>query len=135
MSKALDAIKKQSLEIQYETWEVFWGTVVECSDILKELDPNHRRLWLSELIQDLYREQKGKCGICGRKVEWGDHHVDHIIPFCYGGGNEPANLQIAHPHCNRSKRKEVDPWDLLRYLEGRYLNLRPSNSLVQNGIR
>jgi hypothetical protein len=134
MSTELDAIKERSQEIQHATWEIFWGTVVECSAILNEIDPNRRRLWLAELVQDLHREQDGRCGICHGPVELGAHHIDHKIPFCYGGGNEPANLQIAHPDCNRRKRKEVDPWDLLRYLEGRYLNLRRPPSWAQNGV-
>jgi hypothetical protein len=132
MSRELDAIKKQSQEIERATWEVFWGTVSECSDILNEIDPNRRRLWLAGLIQDLHRKQGGLCGLCGESVELGAHHVDHVIPFSYGGGNEPANLQIAHPDCNRTKRTEVNPWDLLRYLEGRYLNLAPAYKLAQN---
>ena len=34
-----------------------------------------------------------------------------------------ASIQIAHLSCNRQKGHQVDPMDLLRYLEGRYLNL------------
>jgi 5-methylcytosine-specific restriction endonuclease McrA len=51
-----------------------------------------------------------------------DVDVDHKIPFCYGGGHERTNLQLAHPSCNRSRRSSVDPRDLLRYLEDRYMN-------------
>ena len=123
MSKVLNAIKERAQGIEGATWESFWGTVAECSYILKEIAPNRRRPWLAEVIQDLHYKQGGRCGLCGLRVELGTHHIDHVIPFCYGGGNEPANLQIAHSDCNRSKRKEVNPWDLLRYLEGRYLNL------------
>jgi 5-methylcytosine-specific restriction endonuclease McrA len=73
-----------------------------------------------------YRDRRigGRCVLCGELIspsEW--EVVDHRIPFCYGGGNEPANLQIAHLYCNRQKGYQVDPMDLLRYLEGRYLNL------------
>jgi len=135
MSNVLNAIKEQSQEIQHASWEIFWGTVAECSDILNEIAPNRRRPWLAEVIQDLHRKQDGRCGLCGGSVELGAHHIDHVIPFCYGGGNEPANLQIAHPDCNLSKRKQVNPWDLLRYLEGRYLNLPSVSSLAQNGLR
>lgn len=122
MSKELDDIKGYSQEIECATWNEFWGNVAECSDILKQIDPNRRRPWLAGVIQDLHRNQGGVCALCGEPVELGAHHVDHVIPFSYGGGNEPANLQITCPDCNRKKRNKVDPWDLLRYLEGKYQN-------------
>jgi hypothetical protein len=53
--------------------------------------------------------------------------VDHKIPFCYGGGNERGNIQLAHSACNRLKRAEVNPHDLLAYLEDQYMNLLPAN--------
>jgi 5-methylcytosine-specific restriction endonuclease McrA len=51
-----------------------------------------------------------------------DVDVDHKIPFCYGGGHERTNLQLAHASCNRSRQSSVAPRDLLRYLESRYMN-------------
>jgi hypothetical protein len=59
--------------------------------------------------------------LCGELVSPSEWEVDHRIPFCYGGGNEPANLQIAYLYCNRQKGHQVDPMDLLRSFEGRYL--------------
>lgn len=51
------------------------------------------------------------------------YEVDHIIPFKYGGGNERTNIQLARPPCNLQKGSTVDPHDLLKYLEDRYMNL------------
>ena len=104
-------------------WQFFWGTVVECSSILNEIEPGRRRPWLAVVIQELHQAQGGLCALCGGPVFPSEWEIDHRVPFCYGGGNEPTNLQIAHPSCNRRKGHQVDPMDLLRYLEGRYLNL------------
>lgn len=104
----------------------FWATVVESSEILKEVAPNSRRAWLVHVIKELYDEQNGVCPLRGDPLTYGHHHVDHKIPFCYGGGNERGNLQLVHPECNNHKRNQVGPHDLLRYLEDRAMNLPPS---------
>ena len=101
----------------------FWTTVVEGSEILKEIAPNHRKVWLADVIKELYHEQKGLCALCDDALVLGGHHVDHKIPFRYGGGNERGNIQLVHPECNNRKRDQVDPHDLLRYLEDRHMNL------------
>ena len=123
MSERLDRLRDIAAELEQATWQDFWGTVVECSAILKEIEPGRRRPWLAVVIQELHQAQDGRCALCGDPVSPSEWEIDHRIPFCYGGGNEPANIQIAHLYCNRQKGHQVDPMDLLRYLEGRYLNL------------
>jgi 5-methylcytosine-specific restriction endonuclease McrA len=123
VNEHLDRLRDSVAELQLATWQYFWGTVVECSAILKEIEPSRRRPWLAVVIQELHQAQGGRCALCGDPVSPSEWEIDHRIPFCYGGGNEPANVQIAHLSCNRQKGHQVDPMDLLRYLEGRYLNL------------
>ena len=102
----------------------FWTSVVECSELLQEIAlTRSRKLWLVGVLLELHRDQNGLCALCDESLVLGEHEVDHIIPFCYGGGNERANIQLAHPKCNKSKGKQVDPKDLLRYLQDRYMNL------------
>lgn len=124
MSRQLDSLRVRAQEIERATWQFFWGMVVECSSILKEIEPSRRRPWLAVVVQERHQAQGGLCALCSEPVSPSEWEVDHHIPFCYGGGNEPGNLQIAHLTCNRRKGRQVDPMDLLRYLEGRYLNLR-----------
>lgn len=38
-------------------------------------------------------------------------------------GNEPSNLQLLHGQCNLTKGKKCEEDDLIRYLQGRVLNL------------
>ena len=119
-SRALADKARQQADTAYHE---FWATVVECSEILKEIAPNNRRAWLADVIRELYHEQQGSCALCGNALVLGGHHVDHRIPFRYGGGNERGNIQLVHPDCNNRKRDQVDPHDLLRYLEDRHMNL------------
>lgn len=45
----------------------------------------------------------GVCGICGLPVDPVDFHVDHVIALARGGEHSYANVQTAHPRCNKSK--------------------------------
>ncbi len=116
-------LRKRAKRLRDLTYHDFWTLVVECSSILQEIAPTRRRLWLQSVIQELYEAQDGKCAISGEPLEQKDYEVDHIIPLVYGGGNERSNLQLVKRQYNRVKGKQVDPIDLLYYLEDRYMNL------------
>lgn len=50
------------------------------------------------------------CHICNRKVgEGAPFHLDHVIPLSKGGPTTMANLKLAHPRCNLSKRDRINP--------------------------
>ena len=51
----------------------------------------------------LWKRDKGVCAICGQEVEFIEMDIDHITPRSQGGGNDPANLRVAHSWCNRSR--------------------------------
>jgi 5-methylcytosine-specific restriction endonuclease McrA len=46
-----------------------------------------------------------------------DYHIDHIVPICSGGTNDPSNIQLACPACNRAKGGQ-DPVDFARGVLG-----------------
>lgn len=119
----LEDIRKRARALEQQSFTELWTLVVETSSVLCEIDPPRRKAWLVEVIQEMKVVQGGLCALCNRPFGEEVVEVDHVIPFCYGGGNERANIQIAHRSCNRSKRNSVDPHDLLRYLEDRYMNL------------
>lgn len=105
-----------------EQWNEFWDIAEECSAILKEIAPIDRRPWLVHVIEEIHLSQNGVCPLCSHMVELGQHHVDHLVPVKFGGGNERANLQVVHPGCNRKKGIATNAWDLIRALEDRYMN-------------
>lgn len=51
----------------------------------------------------VWRRDEGVCGICGKPADPLDFHVDHVVPLALGGAHSYANVQVAHPFCNRSK--------------------------------
>jgi 5-methylcytosine-specific restriction endonuclease McrA len=55
----------------------------------------------------MYERDNGRCGLCGKKVEYMDMDVDHVVPASKGGANVWSNLQISHIRCNRSKGNRV----------------------------
>lgn len=53
-------------------------------------------------IEALRAEQNGLCRYCCADLAH-EFHVDHRMPIALGGSNEPRNLQLLCPDCNRSK--------------------------------
>jgi hypothetical protein len=95
--------------------------------IIHDLDPIQRqRMWPADLIQYIVERQNWKCPACGKDIpplsERG-HHVDHIVPWSLGGGNEPANIQVLHINCNLLKGQRYDLDTLINYLRGRLFNI------------
>ena len=115
-------LEQRANKLREQSFYQLFESVVECSELLQQINPSRRRPWLASVIEEMFEVQDGLCGICNKPMNFGEHEVDHVIPVCYGGGNERGNLQLAHTKCNRMKRTEVDPHDLLRYLEDRYMN-------------
>jgi 5-methylcytosine-specific restriction endonuclease McrA len=117
-----ELIKADSQAIKDATFREFWAEVVECSNLVKQIRTPKRRFWLAEVVQELYEQQNGRCGLSGEPLE-PNFEVDHIIPFSYGGGNERNNLRLVNRGPNRSRgNRGTDPRDLLRYLEDAYMN-------------
>lgn len=118
----VNEIQQRAQRLNQASFNDLWSLVAESASILRETSPNQRRMWLTSVVEDMRQEQGGDCALCLAPLRHNEGHVDHIIPFCYGGGNERTNIQLAHASCNRSKGAEVSPKDLLRYLESRYKN-------------
>lgn len=53
-----------------------------------------------EVRNFVWRRDEGRCVLCGSED---DLQFDHVIPFCRGGGNDAANIQILCGACNREK--------------------------------
>lgn len=122
MVDRFEDLRKRSEHLKGQSFREFWSSVVECSDLIKEIDPTKRQPWIADVIQEMYEQQDGKCGLTGEMLE-PNFEVDHIVPVSYGGGNERKNLRLLNRSANRSRgNRGVSPQDLLRYLEDRYMN-------------
>lgn len=71
-------------------------------------DPEVTDQWTE--LQAAFERAGGKCQICGDPVDLDlqtpkrlKATLDHIVPVSRGGGDERANLQLAHFGCNSRK--------------------------------
>lgn len=51
----------------------------------------------------IYANGNGRCGICGKPIDFKNMTVDHKISISQGGTDDIENLQPAHLWCNRIK--------------------------------
>lgn len=65
---------------------------------VKPLPPNWRRLRAAILDRDGHQCRLGYDCCTGHATD-----VDHVVPACQGGGDEPSNLVAACRACHRSK--------------------------------
>jgi 5-methylcytosine-specific restriction endonuclease McrA len=98
-------------------------------DLLREVQPISRTTaWPIEVIIHIAEQQKWRCPApeCPYdelRLDTQTHHVDHIIPWSMGGGNETANIQIMHATCNLRKGARANVDDVILYLQGRLRNI------------
>lgn len=51
-----------------------------------------------------YDTQRATCHYCPSSIAHGRFHVDHYVPLAKGGSNEPSNMVLACPECNKAKK-------------------------------
>lgn len=56
----------------------------------------------------VFERDNGICGICCKPATRDKFDVDHVIPLARGGKHSYANVQTAHPICNRRKGVKID---------------------------
>ena len=100
-----------------------------CARRQQDADAEHvRRLKANSNIHDaislqmLVKRDKGKCWICGKKIDYSDHKVredgtfiagknypsiDHVVALSVGGTHTWNNVRLAHMKCNTAKSNKV----------------------------
>lgn len=89
---------------------------------------------------EIFKRDDFTCKYCGRKSPEVVLEVDHIVPRCEGGSNDPINLITACWDCNRGKAgiplNEVvtaeDPHDRAVVLLERERQLREYNAVLES---
>ena len=56
------------------------------------------------LQEKIYKAYDGRCAYCGRRIEYEDMQVDHLIPQRNGGTDSFDNLMPSCRLCNHYKR-------------------------------
>ena len=81
-----------------------------------------------------------RCWLCGNDVDpaaprgssWAGS-VDHVVPRARGGGNDPANLRLAHRSCNSRRGSRLPELDWPR--EVPVVDHAPVWSVVRRALR
>ena len=45
-------ILARAQRLERDSYHDFWTSVVECSEILRAIDPNQRKLWLAKVLEE-----------------------------------------------------------------------------------
>ena len=65
-------------------------------------DPRTGLVFTKDDVRRIYAAQRGKCACC--KTVLGDiFERDHIVSISQGGTNDPSNIQLLCPPCNKRK--------------------------------
>jgi hypothetical protein len=56
---------------------------------------------------DIFARDEFTCRYCGRQSDKVIMHIDHVIPVCEGGTNDPENLVTACADCNLGKSSKL----------------------------
>lgn len=69
-----------------------------------------RKMIPQSVKEELYKKQNGLCAACGQPLgdQWGNIHVDHIIPWVLVGDELKDNYQDLCETCNRCKSSKTD---------------------------
>lgn len=68
----------------------------------------------------IYDKFHGACMYCGKKLEYNDFEVEHIIPKSKGGGSRISNLGVACKQCN-SKKKDKTVEEFKDYISNKII--------------
>lgn len=63
---------------------------------------------LAKTLCSLWKEQRGKCVLTGRRLDRYNAEVDHVVPLSKGGLNTRSNLRWLHKDVNQAKRSLSD---------------------------
>lgn len=60
------------------------------------------------VASEVFARDAGVCGICSQPVDPARYEIDHVVPLARGGEHTYANVQVAHPTCNRHKGARME---------------------------
>ena len=80
----------------YQARRFFWMRAIKLSGVT------------AESLASLWKSQRGRCGISGRRLTRDNAQIDHIVPRAKGGDDRLSNLRWACAEANIAKRDMTD---------------------------
>ena len=81
---------------------------------IKSIHPARDTAAMKRLLPSLHDDQQGACADCLCRLRIDQAHVDHIVPFAWGGEETAANLRAVCPDCNsrrgHAKKEMICAW-------------------------
>ena len=65
-------LKNEAKRQEKTSYYGVFSEVSECANLLNSLDPQKRKPWLADVLNEMYVEQNGICPECGLKMSHGD---------------------------------------------------------------
>lgn len=76
-----------------------------------------QRCFTTSQRKEIYKNSKGICQMCGKKVSFRKFHADHIIPWAKNGSTSITNGQCLCAKCNLKKSdKYTDDRSFTKYI-------------------
>jgi hypothetical protein len=97
-----------------------------CSRTCKSLDHTFKNRPKTRPVntarrQDIWLRDQGRCYICQKQVDRFNFELDHLLPISRGGSSDPSNLAVSCRFCNRSRGNTIEPVQLKKLYELRFL--------------
>ena len=90
-----------------DSWQ-FEGEIIQRTDIPVRTDiAASKPIPYKTMRRKLYRDQGGKCNLCGVNFDEWNLEIDHIHPRSKGGIDNIENRQLLCGHCNRIKSNKT----------------------------
>ena len=83
----------------YYARRFFWGRSMKLRGTVRASATDLARLW---------KCQRGRCALTGRRLTRENAHLDHIVPIALGGGHQSSNLRWLCHEANLAKRALTD---------------------------
>lgn len=109
MERALEQIKKAPgkcksyYPVDTSVTEIMVASEPEKITSVEIKKKTKRKQYTTEQRKIIYQKANGRCQLCGRKIEYEDMTLDHIVPLSWGGADEMENLQCTCFPCNKFK--------------------------------
>lgn len=113
-SKAYQQTHREEVNAYNRAYSKLYRQVHQEQMKAKDQAARHRRRALKGGVEhqpykfeEIAQRDRGKCGICHKRVAKADQSIDHILPLSLGGADAPYNVQLAHLQCNTKKNNSA----------------------------